>query len=278
MKKLNFLSWITKLIVLAFCLLLSQAIASFLSGIGTTTESTASLPAVFLVSLAQAAVLSYLVVRSRYRGWKLYLATFTVFFGITTALSQVETLVFLRYLVSVVPATMVPRFFLQGFLTALIFSFFLLAVYGKLFEKEPPEPFPAILAQKRIFAKLLALALLYLGIYLSFGLFVFRPLAAQAFQEFYAGLSPPAWILPFQVLRGLAFAALALLITKVTRGKRWEKALLSALLFSVLMGFLLLLPNPYLPSSIRNAHLVEVTSSNFLFGWLAGWWLGSREW
>jgi hypothetical protein len=278
MKRLNFLSWITKLMVLTFCLLLSQAIASFLSGANTGTETATFLPVVFLVSLAQATVLNYLVVRSRYRGWKLYLATFTVFFGIATALSQAETLVFLRYLVSVVPATMVPRFFLQGFLTALIFSFFLLAIHGKLLEKElPTKVASASVSQKRVFAKLLALALLYVGIYLSFGLFVFRPLAAQAFQEFYAGLSLPAWILPFQVLRGLAFAALALLITKVTRGKRWEKALLSALLFSVLMGFLLLLPNPYLPPSIRNAHFVEVTSSNFLFGWLAGWWLGNRE-
>jgi len=272
MKKSYFLSWVLKLLLLTLGLVFSQAVASFVSGIGTSTESATSLPAVFLVSFAQTTVLSFLVVRSRYGGWKLYLAVFTLFFGITTALSQVETLVFLRYLVSVVPAAMVPRFFLQGLLTALIFSFLLLAVYGRWCSKKPAATvYSAPTPQKRLLVILPVLSLFYVGIYLSFGFFVFRPLAAQAFQEFYAGLGLPAWILPFQALRGLAFAALALLITRVTRGKRWEKALLSALLFSVLMGFLILLPNPYLPPSIRNAHFVEVTSSNFLFGWLSGW-------
>lgn len=46
-----------------------------------------------------------------------------------------------------------------------------------------------------------------------------------------------------------------------------------ALLFSILMGFLLLLPNPYMPEVIRLSHFVEVALSNFLFGWIAGWWL-----
>lgn len=267
-----------KLIVLTLCLLLSQAIAASWSGLGARVETAASLPVLFLVGLTQTAVLSYLTVRSRYQGWKLYLAVFTIFFGITTALSQIETLLFLRYLVSVVPAEMVPRFFLQGLLTALLFSFFLLAIHGKLLRKKRfTEVSPTIAPRKWLPAKLLALSLLYAAFYLSFGLFVFRPLAAQAFQEFYAGLELPAWILPFQVLRGLAFAAIALLITRLVTGKRWEKALLSALLFSVLMGFLLLLPNPYMPQEIRLAHFVEVTSSNFLFGWLAGWWLSSRS-
>lgn len=267
-----------KLIVLTFCLLFSQAIAAAWSGLDVRMETVTSLPALFLVGLAQTAVLSYLTVRSQYQGWKLYLAVFIIFFGISTALSQIETLLFLRYLVSVVPAEMVPRFFLQGFLTALLFSFFLLAIRGKLLRKKrSTEVSPAIVPPKRLPIKLLALSFLYALIYLSFGLFVFRPLAAQAFQEFYAGLELPAWILPFQVLRGLAFTAIALLIVRLVTGKRWEKALLSALLFSVLMGFLLLLPNPYMPEEIRLAHFVEVTSSNFLFGWLAGWWLSSKS-
>lgn len=40
-----------------------------------------------------------------------------------------------------------------------------------------------------------------------------------------------------------------------------------ALLFAV-MPSLLLLPNPLMPDEVRMAHLLETTTSNFLFGWL----------
>jgi hypothetical protein len=97
---------------------------------------------------------------------------------------------------------------------------------------------------------------------------VFRPLAGDAFQEFYAGLQLPAWIVPFQMVRGLVWAALALPVIKMMEGELWEIKLAVALLFSVLMGSLLLMPNPYMPDAIRLAHLVEVSSSNFVFGWI----------
>jgi hypothetical protein len=41
-----------------------------------------------------------------------------------------------------------------------------------------------------------------------------------------------------------------------------------ALLFGVVMTSQLLLPNPLMPPAVRMAHLVETSTSNFLFGWL----------
>jgi len=87
-------------------------------------------------------------------------------------------------------------------------------------------------------------------------------------QKTYAcNLQLPAWIVPFQILRGVIWGLLAVLVVKITSD--WKKArLVGALLFSVLMATLLLVPSPYMPAPIRMAHFVEVLLSNFLFGLL----------
>jgi len=60
-------------------------------------------------------------------------------------------------------------------------------------------------------------------------------------------------------------------------GDRLETALALGFLFSVVMNSLLLLPNPYMPESVRMSHLVETASSNFIFGVLVGWLLTERH-
>ena len=57
------------------------------------------------------------------------------------------------------------------------------------------------------------------------------------------------------------------------KGQRTETALAIGLLFSVVMNAQLLLPNPYMPESVRMAHLVETASSNLMFGFFVGWLL-----
>ncbi|MGD2250203.1 MAG: hypothetical protein PVF58_17515 [Candidatus Methanofastidiosia archaeon] len=61
------------------------------------------------------------------------------------------------------------------------------------------------------------------------------------------------------------------------KGSWKEAGLVVALLFSVLMGALLLLPNPFMPPQMRFAHFVEVVSSNFVFGWIVVWVLHLYE-
>lgn len=57
------------------------------------------------------------------------------------------------------------------------------------------------------------------------------------------------------------------------KGRRLETAVAIGLLFSVVMNAQLLLPNPYMPEAVRMARLVEIASSNFIFGMLIGWLL-----
>jgi hypothetical protein len=78
-----------------------------------------------------------------------------------------------------------------------------------------------------------------------------------------------------QALRAVLWAALAVPVIKMTKGKWWEAGLAVALLFAV-MTSQLLLPNPLMPAEVRMAHLVETATSNFLFGWLVVLILRSR--
>jgi hypothetical protein len=106
-------------------------------------------------------------------------------------------------------------------------------------------------------------------------MFVAMPIGGEVFQEYYAGLQLPAWILPFQIVRGLIWASLAFLILTMMECSWREKALAVALVFSILPSSFLLLPNPYMPDQIRIAHFVEILSSNFIFGFIASWLLKS---
>jgi len=83
-------------------------------------------------------------------------------------------------------------------------------------------------------------------------------------------------VLSYPIIRS-RWTALALPVIRMMKGRWWEAGLAVALLFSVLMGFLLLLPNPYMPDTIRMAHFVEVSLSNFLFGWVVVWLLNRHH-
>jgi ABC-type enterobactin transport system permease subunit len=61
------------------------------------------------------------------------------------------------------------------------------------------------------------------------------------------------------------------------KGGWWEAGLAVSLLFSVLMGSLLLIPTEIMPEKIRLAHLIEVSLSNFLFGWVVVWLFHRRH-
>ena len=103
---------------------------------------------------------------------------------------------------------------------------------------------------------------------------MFIPLAGDAVVDYYGNLQLPVWIIHFQVVRGIIWGAVALTILRMMKGGLPVKAISVALVFSVLMGSLLLIPNDFMPDTVRYAHLVEVSSSNFLFGLISGWILG----
>jgi hypothetical protein len=263
-----------KVVALSFLLFVSHSVASEAVGLADPTglPQTDVLMYLLLVSSLNAAVLSYTVIRSRWSGWRLILTIFFVFYGITTFLSQIETIVFLSYLQNIVPSDIIPKLFMQGIITAAIVSPLAVAIHGKIRDKEVRSAQLLIMPFKERLWKLILISIIYVMIYVSFGMFVFIPLAGNAFQEYYGNLQLPVWIFPFQMLRGIIWVALALPVIQMMKSRR-DASLAVALLFSVLMGSQLLIPNELMPDRIRLSHFVEVTSSNFLFGLVVVWLL-----
>ncbi len=200
-----------------------------------------------------------------------------MFYGISTFLSGIETAVFLKYLVDMVPQEMVPKFFVQGAIVAVLYAPLAVWVHGKMKREDDPEPAYAnmrlAMAPGQWAWRLAAIAVVYVVIYVVFGMFVFTPLAGDVFQEVYAGMEMPGWILPFQAGRALVWAALAIPVIQMMRGDWWEAGLAVASLFSVLMGALMLIPNEFMPDYVRLAHFAELSLSNFVFGWVVVWLL-----
>lgn len=268
-----------KIGVLTMLFFLCNAITSLLVGLGKyqqpSNPKTETLAALF-VSFLSVGAISYPVMKSRWAGWKLVSIVFMMIFGIQTFLTQIETIVFLKYLANIVPTEMIPLLIVQGTLMALLFSPLLVLILGKhKNETESHEPVISI-RLKQLIPTLILIGIIYLTIYILFGMVVFKPLAGQAFDAYYGNIKLPQWIIPFQILRGIIWAIIALPVIQMMKGEKWEKGLAVALLFSILMGALLLIPIGIMPDKIRISHFIEVTSSNFVFGWIVVWLLNKK--
>lgn len=77
------------------------------------------------------------------------------------------------------------------------------------------------------------------------------------------------------LVRGPIIVGLCLLLLRLLRLPRVSGALAVGIALALLNGVApLLIPNPYLPDAVRWAHLFEIASSNFVFGWIVGWLWG----
>lgn len=240
-------------------------------------EVGSTLVALLAISFLNAAVLAFIILRSRWTGWKLMVSLFLVSFGVNTFMPQIETAVFVTRL----PPGMLPRLFIAGAIVAAIFTPLAVLIFGKArsrMNEAYAPPLPNMSASVWI-AKLCFIAVAYVIIYFTFGYFIAWQSAAvrtyygggdtgsfiaQITNELYA--RPSLFLL--QLARGLLWAALALPVIQMMKGKWWEAGLAVALLFGVVMSSQLLLPNPLMPPAVRMAHLVETSTSNFVFGWL----------
>ena len=80
------------------------------------------------------------------------------------------------------------------------------------------------------------------------------------------------------LLRGPVFLLVCLLLLRMFRLPHLTGALAVGVAFTVLSGVApLIVPNPFLPDSVRWVHFCEVTGSNLVFGFLMGWIWGHRE-
>ncbi len=285
------ISIVLKVITLTAILFICFAVASAAAGLQVNVsapENSGSAAGLLLADcLLCTLVLTYLVLRSRWAGWRLVATVFFVFYGVMTFMSQIETAVFITRL----PEGMLPRLFLMGALIAAPYSALAVLVLGKRKADvaDDLKPNPRLLMPTRQWAwRLAAIALAYLILYFTFGYFIaWRTPAVPTYYggvdegSFFARMSvvltDTFWLIPFQILRAMLWVAIALPVVRMMKGRWQETALTLGLLFSVLMSAHLLLPNPYMPEAVRMAHLMETASSNFIFGLLVGWLLTLRH-
>jgi hypothetical protein len=246
-------------------------------------QSPETLPAIFtgmfLVALVDTGVISLIVVRSEWSGWRLFGATALAWYGVMTFMSQIETAWFapalgLSYRVPLAIA-------LNAIPLVLLFTGAAVWVWGKArgpaAPPEAPERLPATPVEW--VWKLALAAGLYLALYFGFGQLVAwqNPALRAMYGE---GTNPVVFnnlfLIPLQVARGVLWVLFALPVLRMTRGPLWQAAILVGLLYALPMNMGHAIPNPIMPdATVRLSHFIETATSNFIFGlavtWLLAW-------
>jgi hypothetical protein len=288
----NALTVSLKVIALTIVSFVAFAVAGVVSGVARPATSTAPagpssqaaasspLPVLLLLCVLVAAVFSWAICRTRLRGWRLVLSVYAAHLGLGTVMAQMESALFLP---AHLPPGFVGRMMVMGAVNAAIFAPVAVWIWGGLGGARGAEagPRPALLPGP---VRIASLAAVYVAIYLAAGYFIaFRNPDVLA----YYGASDPGtfagqvrsiwehtpWFFAFQLLRGVMWIGFALPLILAFRGARLERALLIGCLYSMWI-VLLLMPNPYMPESVRLSHLFETLPSTFVFGGLVGWWIG----
>jgi hypothetical protein len=232
-----------------------------------------------LVAFVNTLVISLVVARSGWSGWRLVAATIFAWYGTMTFMAQIESAWFGPAL-GIAPS-LLPALFLNSIPLVVLFTPAAVLLWGKW---QPPAAAPDTeallpLSMPEWLWKLAAIAGVYVVLYLGFGYFV--AWQNPALRDMYGnGANAQVFdygrLIPFQILRGVLWALFMLPVIRMTRGPRWQVMLLVALLLSLPPTIALALPNPIMPdASVRLSHFIETSTSNFIYGafltWLLTW-------
>lgn len=271
-------------IVLFVCFVVAGIIAGPRGNPQTPDQAAATTAPLLVVCLLTTIVMTHIIVRSRWAGWRLMATVFFVFYGVMTVMSQIESAVFITRL----PPGVLPRLFLMGALIAAPFSVLAVLILGKRRSGiATTENARLIMPGSEWTWKLAVIALAYLILYFTFGYFVAwqNPAVREYYGSGDAGgflahlgtvVRETPWLIPIQILRAMLWALLALPVIRMMKGECKETAVAIGLLFAVITAQLLL-PNPYMPKTVRLTHLIETAPSNFIFGFFVGWLLSGAH-
>lgn len=212
--------------------------------------------ALLIVAFIDALILFFLADHARLRGWRLGLTLGAALFGIQSAQSAIETVIFSNdvHMSAGMTATIAAIGFLRDALAGLVVALLWPgsdAAGGKLHGLAWKAP---------------VIGLFYVACYFTAGnLIAWQSAAVRAY---YAHISQidAAWLVQMQIVRGLFWFGLAWLLVRSLSGSGWRTPLLVGLAFSGFMIPGLLYPNPVMPWAVRSVHMIEVGVSNFLFG------------
>jgi hypothetical protein len=271
-----------KVIILTFLLLMIYALAATLSGlndVATSPDAIATMNGTLLMILSYTIVLSYPIIRSRWTGLKLILAIAAAYYGLAVFLPQLDVILFLDYFESLVDITMVPKILMQGAIVTLLFVPLCVFVFRKMRNDTSDDlsnERTQTMSKKQWVTKLSVIACSYIILYVAAGALIAwqNPELAVYYGDLIDRMGAVGtWMLLFQGFRAIIFAAIAIPIIRLMKGKWWERGLAVALLFSVLMSAAMLIPTSFMPDSVRMSHFLELFSENFILGWIVTWLL-----
>jgi hypothetical protein len=263
-------------IVRAFLAFAAVTVIQMLTGMlliaPTKTAQPPNGPLWLLLSNAlSVAALSFIALRSNWRGWKLGAAVAAV----PTTIALADTIEGAFFL------TNSPIDWPRLFAFAILSWALTMPVWMFLFGRRPDDPqqhyFPiASNARSERIWKFTVSDLAYALLYIIAGTIVFPYV-----KDFYATQQLPSMpkIFAMQLLvRGPIFIVLCLALVRMLGLPRLGGALAVGAVFALLSGVTpLLIPNPFFADSLRWAHMCEVTGSNFVFGTLVAWLWGQPK-
>ena len=235
-------------------------------------DSSNALLLLLVERLVVALVFAFILENTVVRGWKLAGFMVWVVFGITTFMTQIETIIF----GSAFPGLSVPdvlMLVLTAFVGTVLYVPLAILVMGKWVGTNPET---RALFKKDYLPRVALIAVIYPIIYFFFGFFVAWQSAAV--REFYATstiTTAQPLLTIIQIVRGAlwVFAALPLL---VMFEKRWQTITAFTVSFSLFTSIVLIVPNPLMPAPVAHAHLIELALSMALFGLITGWIMTSK--
>lgn len=242
------------------------------------------MPAVFLglllVALVDTLIVALIITRSRWHGWKLIAGLGIAFYGVTSVMSQIETIYF-------APALGIDPMLgwvvlLQNLIKVAVFVPLAVLIFGRMKGEEVDEPNPLVMMPAGQWAwKLGVIAVAYLVLYFGFGYVV--AWQNPSLREMYGGganqaVFNPLQMLVLQIARSALWALFTLPVIRMLRAKPWIAAVILGLFLALPMNIVHAVPNTIMPDpTVRLSHFIETSTSNFLFGMVIYWLLHRKH-
>lgn len=231
----------------------------------------------FVVSMLNSGVILYYIRNSKIGGWRLVFFIFIIAFGIMYFMSQIETLWFNESVKF--PVRGVFALVLGGAIGTSLFSIVATWLTGNF--KRYGTPVQLVNVSSYSLRNIIILsAAVWPVLYWTAGYLI-----AWRFEEirfYYSGTysEDPFLMMAteyltstlyfFQIFRGFLWVLIGILIVRSIDGTPFKKAIITGLLLSILGSSQLLLSNPFMPDMVRMGHLLETSTSTFLWGFIIG--------
>lgn len=231
----------------------------------------------FLVALINTCVFYYFAQTSQWKGKKLWVAIFSLLYGVHYISITFESL----FLGDFLTTPLVRSLIINGGITSAIFSWKITHLVSP--SRNADETSQNLVMPVREWVwKLIGAGMLYLILFLVFGIFIYTPIAKALdpsgflLEQEMIDPSRVMLIFPIEIIRGILWALVSIPAIRSLNVGIKRTAIILALLFSVPMSASMLLPTS-MSTGIVTAHIIELFGANFVYGLIVVWILHSQS-